>query len=199
MTLQTVAFIAREPGLDLLETVLLNHPELKLQAVFTHGQLPKAEGGGIRAELKAFKGLADRAGVPLHVLDLPEARDPSGLLPGGSLDLLIALSWRCLIPPATLARFRLGGLNLHRGKLPDYAGAEPVRRAIEDGQRDIQLTAHRMTETIDEGEVLATEQLKIGPCPGGLSTAEYAEDVKTRLAPLYAPLARHALDQILSP
>ncbi len=191
--MRVVALLARRPGLLVLHDALLADPGLEVAAVFTHGMLPRAAGGGARDEVAEFAALCRRRAVPLHVLDFPQARDIGPRLPGGPLDLLVSLSWRALVPQAVLDRFARGTVNLHRGALPAYGGAEPVRRAIEAGERRAAITAHAMTAEIDAGAILAETWYDLPPCPPADATAAHAERVKTMIEPLYAPLCRLVL------
>lgn len=187
--MRTVALLARRPGLRVLRDALAGVPEIDLAAVFTHDRLPMAEGGGVRDELPEFQALCDGMGVPLIPVHGARARDISPLLPDGRLDLMVSLSWRFLVPPNVLSRFR-HTLNLHRGALPAYAGALPVQRAIEANETRVAITAHEMAAEIDAGRKIAEVWMDIAARPPGTSAAEHAETVKVGLEPLYAPLAR---------
>jgi len=191
--LRTAALLARAPGIALLRDALLNHPQLDLCAVVTHGQLPKAEGGGERSELAQFRRLCESGGVPLMVADGPKAKDLGSVLPTGEIDLLISLSWRYILPQSVLDRFRHGCLNLHRGALPTYAGAKPVQRAIEAGETRVAITCHEMVEEVDAGRIYAEVWADISPMKAGDTAEAYAEVVKTAITPLYAPLAMTAI------
>lgn len=195
--LNTVALLARPPGLLVLRDALLDNPKVHLTQVFTHGRLPSAEGGGIRSELEDYRQLCEGAGVPLSVLDLPEARSLQDHLPEGRIDLLVSLSWRCLLSPLVLSRIGTASINLHRGALPAYAGAEPVRRALEAGETRVAITAHGMVEEVDAGPVLGVVWLDVERSAS--DTMELlTERTKARLEPLYAPLARLAIDSVVA-
>ena len=193
--LRTVALLAREPGLAVLRGALLNDPALDLVAVATHGRLPKAEGGGPRREVEDYRRCLEPRGVPLLVVDPPQSRDLGRLLPDGA-DLMISVSWRSLVAADVLDRFALGAINLHRGALPAYAGAEPVRRAIEAGETRIAITAHHMSPEIDQGPEIARIWLDIPPMSAGVSSVALAETVKAALVPLYGPLAHLAITAV---
>lgn len=49
---------------------------------------------------------------------------------------------------------RIGCLNRHAGRLPDYRGVEPVFHALRNGEPSVTVTYHRMVEAIDAGEVV---------------------------------------------
>ena len=191
--LRVVALLARRPGLLVLENALLSDPAIEIAAVFTHGRLPKAEGGMERSDLGDFTHCCRRATIPLIAVDGADAKDIGARLPAGPLDLLIALSWRYQVPGAVLDRFAGGCINLHRGALPRYAGALPVQRAIEAGEDSVAITAHEMVPEIDAGAEIARVCLPIAPLPARQDAAAYAEVVKLRLEPLYAPLCRLAI------
>lgn len=190
--LVTVALVARDAGVHVLRDALLSRSGIEMAAVFTHSRLPKAEGGGVRPEFDEIERLCRVHGAPVKPLEFPEARDIERYLPDRPLDVLVSVSWRYRVSPGALARFRFGGINLHRGALPAYAGAEPVRRALAAGESRVAITAHRMAEAIDTGPVLAQVWLDVGPAAGDPPPA-FVDAVKSRLLPLYAPLAGTAL------
>lgn len=190
---QTIALLGREPGILVLENALLNNPLINLAAVYTHGLLPKKEGGLPRPELSHYINICQSAKIPLHILDLPEAKQLELYLPNEAFDLLIVLSWRCILPKQILEKPKVASINLHRGDLPKYKGAEPVLRAINAGETSISITAHHITEELDAGPIIATATMDILPCPNNMSTPDYAEKIKRDLYPLYAPLARSSI------
>lgn len=192
---RTVALVGRAGGLALLRDGLLDNKLINLVGVFTHGKLPHVEGAGVRPELQTYKSICAERNVPLTVLDAPEAKQLEDYLPS-DLDLVVVLSWRFILAPATLGVPKLGALNLHRGALPEFAGAEPVRRAIEAGKTRTAITAHKMVEKVDMGPEVARVWLDLPPLPPNTSSAEHAEAIKKRLVGLYAPLARTAIEAL---
>lgn len=196
--LRTVALLARQAGFNVLQDALIGHPRLHLVSVYTHRNLPRAEGGGERAEVALFEEACAGAGVALQCLDGAAAKNLHDRLPRGELDLLVSVSWRYLVPSPVLQRLRCGALNLHRGALPEYAGAEPVRRAIAAGERRVAITAHRMTAEIDAGPAIAVVWMDVPPLAHGMDLLGHVEATRRRLDPLYAPLARAAIAAMLA-
>lgn len=193
---RTVALLGREPGIFVLQDALLNNPLINLIAVYTHGSLPKKEGGLQRPELSHYMDICESADIPLHVLDIPEARQLISYLPKEEFDLLIVLSWRCILEKSVLDRAKIAAINMHRGALPKYKGAEPVLRAINAGDSSVSITAHHMTVELDEGPIIATAEMNILPCHANVNSEEYVEQVKRNLYPHYAPLARLAIERL---
>lgn len=193
--LRTVGLLAREPGLRVLEEALLPSPMVDLLAVYTHARCPKLEGGGPRPERAAYQTLCTRANVPLIALDYADSHLLEDLVRAHQADLLLALSWRTILSAGLLASVKTA-VNLHRGALPDFAGAFPVQRAIEAGMSRVAITAHHMVEQVDTGPTIAMVWMDIAPPPPTDNAAAYAERVKERLLPLYAPLALLALSAV---
>jgi methionyl-tRNA formyltransferase len=189
---RTVALLGRDGGLALLRDGLLRNNLVDLVGVITHGKLPKAEGGGARPEMQLYESVCAESNVPLTVLDGSEAKQLEKHLPR-DLDLLVVLSWRFILAPAVFKTPRLGALNLHRGALPEFAGAEPVRRAVEAGETRTAITAHKMVEKVDMGPEVARVWLDLPPPPPNTVSAEYAEVIKKKLLGLYGSLARTAI------
>jgi methionyl-tRNA formyltransferase len=187
---RTIALLGREPGLLVLRGALLGNRLIDLVAVYTHGSLPKAEGAGPRPELGRYIRECETAKVPLYILNLPDARQLDSHLPPGPFDLLVVLSWRCVLSKSILDLPKSGSINVHRGALPRYRGARPVQQAIEAGDSSVYITAHRMTEMVDAGPTIATVKMDIRPLSTNVSAEDYAERVKIALYPLYAPLVR---------
>lgn len=184
MKLKTVAFLARFPGVLVLKDMLEN-PQIELLGVYTHGRLPKAEGDGERPELNLFRDLCHER-TPLYAVDGPGHLTP----PPELADLIICLNWRYLLP---VGHAKIASINIHRGDLPKYAGAEPVKRAIEAKESFVAITAHHMTEQIDAGDKIAVVYSRILEVEPGISVADHAEITKRNLYPLYVPLVRLAI------
>lgn len=198
--LRTAALLGRRAGLLLLRDGLLTDPRLQLVCVAAHSRLPRSEdpSRGPRPEFSELRAVCEGAGVPLIAADSREAAADLGFLePHLPIDLLCAVGWRFVVSARGLSIPRLGSINLHRGRLPDYAGAAPVLRMIQDGLQEVEISAHLMTEQVDGGPVLATVRLPIERRPG-IAPAAVAEEVKERLLPLYAPLARLAVTALLA-
>ncbi len=184
-----VCFVAREPGWRCLQA-LFNDPTYKIGMIFSHRRKPTSEdpNRSERPGYQRFKEFAEAHSYPLFIKDtFREAADLSELDQLADIDFIVSCNWKFKIPKADLNRARLGTLNLHRGKLPEYRGLEPVRRTLEDGRDEVHLSAHVMEEEYDTGDLI--EELTI---PAGIRTGETIEQaverLKIELYPLY-PIA----------
>ena len=59
-------------------------------------------------------------------------------------------------------RFPSRMINIHHSFLPAFTGASPYRQAYERGVKIIGATAHFVTETLDEGPIIAQGILPVG-------------------------------------
>ena len=89
--------------------------------------------------------------------------------PRGSEPWLISMNSTAIIRRAVLARFDGRAVNIHPGRLPDFAGLYTVQWAIRLGESATAATAHFMTETVDAGDVIYAAPVPIGPHDTGLS------------------------------
>jgi methionyl-tRNA formyltransferase len=111
---------------------------------------------------------------PVHALALERGllvrtpasmRDPAEIAAFEALELdaAVVVAFGQILPAAVLEAPRLGAFNLHGSLLPRWRGAAPIQRAIMAGDPVTGVQVMRMTEGLDEGPVLATETLRIGP------------------------------------
>jgi methionyl-tRNA formyltransferase len=89
--------------------------------------------------------------------------------PRGPEPWLISMNSTVIIRRAVLERFGGRAVNIHPGRLPDFAGLYAVQWAIRLGESGTAATAHFMTETLDAGDVIYATSVPIGPQDTGLS------------------------------
>lgn len=69
---------------------------------------------------------------------------------------------------------RLGSINLHSGKAPEYRGSAPAFWEMMNGEREVGVTIHRVTAGLDAGHILRQEMFPLDPAPEG-DPLEYLE------------------------
>ena len=89
--------------------------------------------------------------------------------PRGPEPWLVSMNSTAIIRRAALERFDGRAVNIHPGRLPDFAGLYAVQWAIRLGESATAATAHFMTETLDAGDVIYVAPVPIGPHDTGLS------------------------------
>lgn len=122
--------------------------------------LLRKHGFGIRGVVSNCEQTAawcQRHGVPRVA---PEG-DQLAFLSQQPFDYLFSIVNHSIIAPEILALPRKAAINFHDSPLPDYAGFNAVAWAILDGRSQHGITWHRMTEQVDQGEILVAEQVAI--------------------------------------
>jgi hypothetical protein len=67
-----------------------------------------------------------------------------------------------ILKPALFALPRLGSINIHQRKVPDYRGGGPIGLwEMLDGQSEIGVTVHKVVQAVDAGAVLESETIPI--------------------------------------
>lgn len=183
-----VPFFARQHGLYGLEK-LMQARDFYVPAVFTHRF---ERDGRERWEFPAYEELAADYDMPLLTID--KKRDQAslpGLLRQVEPDFLASISWKYIFPPEVLEVTDYYTVNLHRGLLPGYEGAEPVKRMLLDGHEEAVITAHMMVEEVDAGPILATARYPMKY--NGACIDDSVEQVLSDIGPLFGPLLLNSL------
>ncbi len=147
--------------------------------VVTQPDKPAGRGGAMTPP--AVKVAAERLGLP--VIQPTKLRPPevaAGLAVTGA-ELAVVVAYGRILPPAILAAFPRGCINVHGSLLPAYRGAAPIQWAVIDGKAETGVTIMQLDEGMDTGPMLASRALAIGP-------DETAGELFARLAPLGAAL-----------
>jgi len=76
-------------------------------------------------------------------------------------DLMISVGFGRWIAPRVIAQATIGAVNVHYSLLPAYRGRHPLNWAIINGERQIGVTLHRITDRIDAGRVIAQQPISL--------------------------------------
>jgi methionyl-tRNA formyltransferase len=76
-------------------------------------------------------------------------------------DLLVSWFWTRRLPREVLEVPRLGAIGVHPSLLPRHRGPDPYFWAIEAGDVETGVTAHRLDETYDTGAILAARRVRL--------------------------------------
>src|SRR4051812_15804916 len=154
-----------------------------------YSQPPAPRGRGHELKPSPVHGYALERGLPVRTP--ASMRDPAEIVAFQALglDAAMVVAFGQILPAEVLEAPRLGSFNLHGSLLPRWRGAAPIQRAVMAGDPVTGVQVMRMTEGLDEGPVLASETLRIGP----LDTAGTVHD---RMASVGAELLAATLAQI---
>lgn len=140
---------------------LLGLPNTEVVAVVTNPD--RLAGRGMELRPSPVKRRALEAG--LEVWQPERARDPelAAALERAAPDVGVVVAYGSILPGALLELPPKGFVNVHFSLLPRWRGAAPVQRAIIAGDEATGVSIMVLTEGMDEGPVLATEEVDIAP------------------------------------
>jgi methionyl-tRNA formyltransferase len=156
----------------------------EIAAVYAQPPAPRGRGQAVRpSPVQAF---AQTLG--LEVRTPASMRDPEAIaaFQALGLDAAVVVAYGQILPAAVLDATRHGSFNLHASLLPRWRGAAPIQRAVMAGDPVTGVQVMRMTPGLDEGPILLSETVRIGP----LDTAGTMHD---RLSAVGAHLLPRAL------
>jgi methionyl-tRNA formyltransferase len=123
--------------------------------VFVHVPAAKAQGTPLARRL---------AELGLRVWGVEDVNAPAFLaeLAATAPEVLVVAGYSSIFKAELLAVPRLGVLNLHGGRLPQYRGGSPLNWQIISGESAAGISVIRMDTGIDTGPVLAAGEVPIG-------------------------------------
>lgn len=154
-----------------------------------YSQPPAPRGRGHELKPSPVHAFAEARGIPVRTP--VSMREPAEIeaFRALNLDAAVVVAFGQILPAEVLDAPRLGSFNVHGSLLPRWRGAAPIQRAIMAGDEITGVQVMRMTVGLDEGPVLSTATVRIGP----LDTASTLHD---RLAAAGAELIVRTLPDI---
>lgn len=155
-------------------------------------QPDKPAGRGRKLTPSAVKAFALERRIP--VIEPAKIRTDRAALERIQLagpDVNVVVAYGQIIPNAVHSFPRHRSLNVHFSLLPRYRGAAPVQWTILNGDAESGVTIIELNDRMDEGDILASERVPVGP-------RETALELETRLAGLGTELLLGTLARIAS-
>jgi methionyl-tRNA formyltransferase len=155
-------------------------------AVFTQPDRPV--GRGQKVQPNAVKTWALARGLPvLQPEKLTE--DVRIELAAMGADLGLVMAYGHILRDEFIDTPRLGMLNLHTSRLPQYRGASPIQTAIANGESETGVTLMRIVRRLDAGPIADVERVSI-------AALDTAADVEIKLGAACMPLLSRALPRL---
>jgi methionyl-tRNA formyltransferase len=151
-----------------------------------YAQPPARRGRGQEVKPSPVQAFAETLGLPVRTPGSMRDAEAVAAFQALDLDAAVVVAYGQILPAAVLDAPRYGSFNLHGSLLPRWRGAAPIQRAIMAGDALTGVQVMRMTPGLDEGPVLLSETVRIGP----LDTAGTLHD---RLSAVGAHLLPRAL------
>jgi methionyl-tRNA formyltransferase len=124
-------------------------------------QPPRPAGRGQKETLTPVHALALQYNIPVRTplsLKSPETQAEFAAL---NADAAIVAAYGLLLPPAILAAYPYGCINIHPSLLPRWRGAAPIHRPLLAGDKETGVAIMQMDKGLDTGDVLAMEKLTL--------------------------------------
>ncbi|KAB8257165.1 methionyl-tRNA formyltransferase family protein [Aspergillus pseudonomiae] len=101
-----------------------------------------------------IKAAATDLSLPVHEIDTFTGWTPP-VLPGGPINLIVAVSFGLFVPPRILHGAKYGGLNVHPSLLPDFRGPAPLHHTLLAGRTRTGVTLQTLDfKHFDHGVIL---------------------------------------------
>ncbi len=104
--------------------------------------------------------LGERYGMTIHAVGNLNSAKAIQVLAECGADLGIVLGTR-ILKASTFTVPRLGCINLHKGKVPEYRGMPPGFWELYDGASSAGVTVHFVDKGLDTGDIVATGSVSI--------------------------------------
>ena len=135
----------------------------EIAAVFTQPDKPKNRGKKI--ETSPVKDYAVQNNIPVYQPTSfrkgEDAETAMNVLREINPEVIVVVAYGQLLPKAVLELPKYGCVNIHASLLPEYRGAAPIQRCIEDGCTVSGVCTMVMDESLDTGDVIMRREVEI--------------------------------------
>lgn len=113
-----------------------------------------------------LEGLVAPFGIPYHVIPIAESTRAEqeqrefDLLAEYEIDLIVLARYMQILSPEFTHRFERRIINIHHSFLPAFVGGKPYHQAHERGVKIIGVTAHYVTDRLDEGPIIEQDVVR---------------------------------------
>jgi len=150
-------------------------------------QPDRPKGRGRHLAATPVKEIALAHGLPVAQPESPKDENFLRQLAAIAPDVIIAVAYGRILPPALLALPPLGCLNVHASLLPAYRGAAPTQWSIINGETETGVTIMKMDKGLDTGDILLQKTIRPD-----------ADETSASLLPKLAALGAAALLEALT-
>ena len=134
-----------------------------IMAVFTQPDKPKNRGKKIVTS--PVKDFSSENGIqvyqPLSLRKGEDAEKSLAVLRELDPDVIVVVAYGQILPKEVLDLPKFGCVNVHASLLPEYRGAAPIQRCIQDGAAVSGVCTMRMDEGLDTGDVIMRREVEV--------------------------------------
>ena len=114
---------------------------------------------------KTLESIAKKAGVPFILVDEKEQQKAEDHLIDVTkkydIDLVVLARYMRIMTPNFVWRYPHRIINIHPSLLPAFPGASAYAQAFERGAKIVGVTAHYVTEELDQGPIIFQDSFKV--------------------------------------
>jgi methionyl-tRNA formyltransferase len=148
-----------------------------------YSQPPAPRGRGQTLQPSPVHAFAESHGLTVRTPVSMKAEEEIAAFEALALDAAVVVAFGQILVQRVLDAPRLGCFNVHASLLPRWRGAAPIQRAIMAGDAMTGVQVMRMSLGLDEGDIIATETVRIGPLDTAASLSERLAEAGARLLP----------------
>jgi len=154
------------------------------EIVAVYSQPPAPRGRGQDLKPSPVHAFAEGLGLPVRTPVSMKRPEEIAAFQALDLDAAVVVAFGQILVKAVLDAPREGCFNLHASLLPRWRGAAPIQRAIMAGDAVTGVQVMRMSEGLDEGPILMSEQVRIDALETAGSLHDKLAEVGARLLPI---------------
>ncbi|MDO4988461.1 MAG: methionyl-tRNA formyltransferase [Synergistes sp.] len=142
------------------ECLRLISQEIKISWAVTNA--PKAAGRGLKLKNTPLFEAAEKCGIETLMTEkLSSDAELTEELKRKNADVIIVIDFGHIVKEPILSMPRLGCINIHPSRLPQFRGAAPVQRTLMAGLKSTAVTIYKLNEGMDTGDILAQHDIEI--------------------------------------
>lgn len=153
------------------------------EVVCVYSQPPAPRGRGQTLQPSPVQAFADSRGLTVRTPVSMKAAEEIAAFQALNLDAAVVVAFGQILVAEVLDAPKLGCFNVHASLLPRWRGAAPIQRALMAGDGVTGVQVMRMSLGLDEGAVLSTETVPIGPLDTAGTLHDRLAEAGARLLP----------------
>ncbi|WP_419253958.1 methionyl-tRNA formyltransferase [Caulobacter sp. ErkDOM-YI] len=154
------------------------------EIVAVYSQPPAPRGRGQDLKPSPVHAFAEGLGLPVRTPVSMKTPEEIAAFQALDLDAAVVVAFGQILVKAVLDAPHEGCFNLHASLLPRWRGAAPIQRAIMAGDKVTGVQVMRMSEGLDEGPILMSEQVRIDALETAGSLHDKLAEVGARILPI---------------
>lgn len=142
----------------------LEHICTRVRPMWVITNAPRAAGRGMKMRMTPVHELAQKLSLPVYTtVKLAADTERIAWMRDNTPDVMLVIDFGHMIKEPVLSMARLGCINAHPSRLPEYRGSAPIQRALMDGRTKTAVSLFRLDAGMDSGPLLAQPELEILP------------------------------------